>query len=896
LTIAFSKTNRTINVKYDHTPIHKTVAQLFDFFKPPVPEPLAPPEKPVRLAKVKKKKEPKPSKKRDAAAGDKCKGNSTPKKKRKNDKDGENEPVGKEKSNGNTVAPDAPMLPPDFPGTLPVGKEGRTTYGTQRSSSGSEAFNNYPQRFRGDNSTTIPTVMLNVPPEEAVRRQGVATKLLSDAGVDPKSLSLEQFGIFTNQPPDLQKESLNMLVKYGAERLRIVHPTGGEGISSPAPTASSSHSPAVAAATEATPIPSKKKKRRKSEVIPADESLDASVIYCSAATPSAETSKIKKRLVGSRIVACVICRKKRRKVSLRLLKVASITKSVQCTKELPSCALCIANGFECIYLESRGWTKNTARDVNAEESTRAEGGETLDLDSAVYANITPVSGIVTGSLESMATHSGQDFFQADLVDLTYSQDMTDMSHQAASSASELSFPEIHSHDIDQAMASGSLSYPEVPYVQPQPVETAMPSTTKDKRRKECNTGASPGKDTPLSSQKPVTETPTPLPVISDQSGFRSPSWPNVSNQGTTATAVQTASTTTTHTQVAKQRRSYDQHGAAAESEEATSVPHTDLGQRQLSSLQAGSSLSQFQAPVQTSSAKSRQVQRHQNQTSGPDQTSARVSPAATVPQLHRPTTHETYNAMEDISGISDYDHDSNHFSPSMNEQSNQILGYHPYGGQAITTQSSSYPYDGYNTHTITETTLPMATPATQAVSISYSSSTTPSNQWSADQSRNSQSYGTNNSAATGTSYTQQPASSAQQSASQQSFIMLAKANSSRSSAANYNQQSQSQQLSYNSYTQEQLAQQQNQDWYGFESNTHSLTPTNASTGYAGHSNSVTNYNAGSSSTNTRNYQQQHQGLQNGPAHGGYGSGGRLDAGDEASLDFFRISESSNTRD
>ena len=65
---------------------------------------------------------------------------------------------------------------------------------------------------------------LNLPPGEAERRTDVASKLLSDAGIEPANLSQEQFSIFANQSPDLQKESLAMLVKYGAERLRIVHP------------------------------------------------------------------------------------------------------------------------------------------------------------------------------------------------------------------------------------------------------------------------------------------------------------------------------------------------------------------------------------------------------------------------------------------------------------------------------------------------------------------------------------------------------------------------------------------------------------------------------------------------------------------------------------------------
>lgn len=68
------------------------------------------------------------------------------------------------------------------------------------------------------------SALLNLSPLETARRQEEASKKLRDSGIDPDTLSAEQFNIFANQSPDLQMESLAMLVKYGAERLRIVHP------------------------------------------------------------------------------------------------------------------------------------------------------------------------------------------------------------------------------------------------------------------------------------------------------------------------------------------------------------------------------------------------------------------------------------------------------------------------------------------------------------------------------------------------------------------------------------------------------------------------------------------------------------------------------------------------
>jgi hypothetical protein len=88
---------------------------------------------------------------------------------------------------------------------------------------------------------SVPAAVLNVPPAEAARRREAATKLLRDGGVPPETLSPEQFNIFANQSPDLQKESLAMLQTYGAERLRVVHPER-EASATPQPQQTPTHS------------------------------------------------------------------------------------------------------------------------------------------------------------------------------------------------------------------------------------------------------------------------------------------------------------------------------------------------------------------------------------------------------------------------------------------------------------------------------------------------------------------------------------------------------------------------------------------------------------------------------------------------------------------------------
>lgn len=172
------------------------------------------------------------------------------KKKKKNDGAAQNGPP-----------PDGPVMPPDYPGAQPFDGQAEPTYtnGPLPPTNGeqnSQAFNDYPQALlEGDASlnsatkkqqtsaqaTVTATLPINVSPAEAARRKEVATALLSSHGVAPETLSVDQFNIFSNQSPELQKDSLSMLVKYGAERLRIVHPSNREGSASASTTNATSN-------------------------------------------------------------------------------------------------------------------------------------------------------------------------------------------------------------------------------------------------------------------------------------------------------------------------------------------------------------------------------------------------------------------------------------------------------------------------------------------------------------------------------------------------------------------------------------------------------------------------------------------------------------------------------
>ena len=128
-----------------------------------------------------------------------------------------------------------------------------------------------------DNTTSQAATSLfsiKLTPHEANRRKDVALSLLRDSGIDPDTLSDDQFNIFSNQSPENQKESVAMLVKYGAERLRIIPPSNKDNAASGSQNSGASTpavgngSPGTANATPSTPagkgLPSPKKKGSRS--------------------------------------------------------------------------------------------------------------------------------------------------------------------------------------------------------------------------------------------------------------------------------------------------------------------------------------------------------------------------------------------------------------------------------------------------------------------------------------------------------------------------------------------------------------------------------------------------------------------------------------------------------
>lgn len=233
--VAFVKSTSTINVEYEHMPMHKTVAQLIELLAPPpvaplVKTPAKKPKEPKPPKEPKTPKEPKPKTPRKRAGGDGiADGESSQPKRRR-----------KKKDSVSPTVPEGGVLPPEMPGALPVGPASpRPLYNTQVESAGApnpHGLSSYPEGLVGADPEVTAAIdddvhshsILNLPPGEAARRRDLAIKLLTEKNIDPKTLSAEQFSIFANQSPVLQQDSLAMLVKYGAERLRIVHPNKDE--------------------------------------------------------------------------------------------------------------------------------------------------------------------------------------------------------------------------------------------------------------------------------------------------------------------------------------------------------------------------------------------------------------------------------------------------------------------------------------------------------------------------------------------------------------------------------------------------------------------------------------------------------------------------------------------
>lgn len=291
--ITFSRKARTISVTYDHTVLHKTVAELAEFYKPP---PMIGPQKPDKkdLAKAAKLAQQEAAKARRKKTRElKPKPDGTPKEGRKKRK--------QKKQDGEETQTQAQLLLTDQASqalahvdmsqlqhviAMENGQDGNASPVGHGANSGDVGST------QDQAKSTAKTLSLSVTPEEAARRKDVASKLLTEAGVRPDSLSADQFNIFANQSPELQRESLHMLKQYGAERLQIIHPTNRKS-STPVPPSSGASSGE------------------------ADDSAPQTTTTALALEDQASTVKRKRgsRPLGKSRLACFECKSRKVKVS-----------------------------------------------------------------------------------------------------------------------------------------------------------------------------------------------------------------------------------------------------------------------------------------------------------------------------------------------------------------------------------------------------------------------------------------------------------------------------------------------------------------------------------------------------------------------------------------------------
>ncbi|KAI1435275.1 hypothetical protein GGR50DRAFT_332773 [Xylaria sp. CBS 124048] len=314
LSIVFYNSSRGIVIKYEHTPLHKTVTQLVERLEPaPTPVPI---------------------------------NNRNGNNKNTNGSQRTPRPVRARRSLRSTQTPQGD----EENGGESRKKRRKTTNNIPETSVEErlpESQRTSQDRAPSDSQTTraTSTGLLNVPPEEAERRRKTAIELLTGKGIDPNTLSPEQFSIFANQAPSLQTSSLEMLAKYGAERLRIVHP---EEKSPPAP---SKPTPAPEPVAHEPPVAAP-------PVAPATEpATEPPPPPIPTTVPQQGPTPVKPKNITSG--RCQTCRQRKAK----------------CDKEYPSCSTCIEAGVECVYLPVK---KRRVR-VN---------GELIDADEAAAQGIT----------------------------------------------------------------------------------------------------------------------------------------------------------------------------------------------------------------------------------------------------------------------------------------------------------------------------------------------------------------------------------------------------------------------------------------------------------------------------------------------------------------------------
>ncbi|KAM7206828.1 hypothetical protein V8F20_002534 [Naviculisporaceae sp. PSN 640] len=921
VTVAFVKSTRTIDVKYEHTPIHKSVAELVDLLVSQLPPPV-----PVRPPASAKKANKPPKEPKEPRAPRPPKDPNAPKSAKKRRRTEEGAPGGenatpkkRKKKKDSTANGDmnGSVIPPEMPGALPVGESAeRSLYNTgEIDGSGQNGYGAYPEGLVGaengsesradsqgasSNGGVHSHSILNLPPGEAARRRDVAIKLLTERDIDPSTLSPEQFNIFANQSPDLQRESLAMLVKYGAERLRIVHPTKDGASSGQSTPQGDSGASNPATATPPDPSsPSKKKTRKKKAATPEEAAAGLA--------SDAGTADARKRPTRG---ACESCRSFKTK----------------CDKAKPSCSQCLASGITCFYPLAKPRASRVSQAAAVEEEEEAEppqapqapapqamdiDDEPEDLGSPGFHDPAPEPSTMISPAPDPPAAS------------TYPQPSG-----GYDSHSGFLFPDSVGHDVHSGISGTSLDYlsnaatdtslhnytyptpvqqtpvpvpePPVPAVQPEPEPPAMSTRTKSRRSlpsAPMSQTSSANNNHNVTGQATSWQTASQTADITPanrrsprQSRTRKP----FQNQSQNFSS-QNQNQPSTHNTVSPAYDDLRQQssGWPAVTQSTTPIPLPATAQQMTSP---------YQTAAQPARAKSRQSNRAQTQT--PVQNMSTARPAQT--QVSKPLTDNSgYGhapTTGDTSTTSGYDNYSQYQNTRADSTNNRVATYDQYTTNPTSAMSNSYSsYDSYNTRPSNNTTSSvLQNPVPQANTTSYNTQpaapTSNTSHWgsntgssSLSQPRNTQSYNTtsntqpSSTARSSSSYLAAPATNQQQSQVLQGFSVRPQplaAPSTRSSSANtYNQQPQQQQQqstsqrqSYNnnSYSNQthgtsnsantQQQQQQQQNWYGFTAANNASSNYNANTQQQ--HNSSAGAGAGGYGTNTSHSH----------SHGGHGGG------------------------
>ncbi|GAB1318914.1 Zn(2)-C6 fungal-type domain-containing protein [Madurella fahalii] len=769
--IAFVKSTRTIDVKYEHMPMHKTVAQLIELLAPP---PAAPPVK----TPAKKPKEPKPLKERKTPKEPKSK---TPKKRAGENRtaDGEGSQSKRRRKKKDSAAPTGPegsALPPEMPGALPVGHATpRQLYNTQVESTGGappDGSSNYPEGLVSANAADAAATdddvhshsILNLPPGEAARRRDLAIKLLTESNIDPKTLSAEQFSIFANQSPELQQDSLAMLVKYGAERLRIVHPDKDEASSGQA-TPDGQSTPGSAMPATETPKSNKPKKQPDAEASPMPEAGHA--------PQNVEAAGRKRKTPSQRI--CDNCRV----VNFR----------GKCDKKNPSCSSCVLEGLQCVYSaakpkqskappaeqEAPGQSAATAVPDEEPEDLGAPGFHTVAVGGPVHEPIhEQVNETVNEPISDPVHHE------------TASPSNTlAQSHGIYQHSSRLTFPQVGATTTSEPPQSSTPSAPmgyishslsETPenslhgYTYSTQADRAAPEYTEKTTIAVEQVQRGKSVPQPASRRSLPTSQSSHLTATTDTTMNAQSSWQSMSGQPTMAVSA-------TRTSPRQSRMKKPALGSQG---------YGDLQQRVSSWVTANQPTPETTQPMRTSPSqaaappgrsKSRQsrVQNHttvhsipaarpgQSQGTQPLADNSGYESAATAQQ---PTSTDGYNSYNQYPSAASTQPDS----------SSDRITYQPYTNNQASTSSNSYSsFDNYNICLANPASSTMPTPAPQTVASSYPSTSvagTNTTQWggaaSTSQARNPRIYNATQATA-GTSSSHNMSSNPEQSQLSQGF-------------------------------------------------------------------------------------------------------------------------------